>query len=113
MKKDGSIVVDDQFRTTVDNIYALGDVIDRFQLTPVAITEAMVLSANLFNGQKLTTDYTDIPTAVFSHPNIGTVGLSEEQARLLFRQAYRSDIRMAEHRCRDIGIICGKFLTIE
>jgi len=84
MKKDGSIVVDDQFRTTVDNIYALGDVIDRFQLTPVAITEAMVLSANLFNGQKLTTDYTDIPTAVFSHPNIGTVGLSEEQAREKF-----------------------------
>ena len=81
MKKDGSIVVNDQFRTSVDNIYALGDVIDRFQLTPVAIAEAMVLSANLFNGQNLSTDYADIPTAVFSHPNIGTVGLSEEQAR--------------------------------
>ncbi len=81
MEKDGSIVVDDQFKTSVDNIYALGDVIDRFQLTPVAIAEAMVLSANLFDGKDLSTDYADIPTAVFSHPNIGTVGLSEEQAR--------------------------------
>lgn len=84
MKKDGSIIVDDHFKTSVDTIYALGDVIDRFQLTPVAIAEAMVLSANLFDGQKLTTDYTDIPTAVFSNPNIGTVGLSEEQAREKF-----------------------------
>ena len=50
----------------------------------MAIAEAMVLSANLFDGQKLTTDYTDIPTAVFSNPNIGTVGLSEEQAREKF-----------------------------
>ena len=81
MKKDGSIVVDHHFRTSVDNIYALGDVIDRFQLTPVAISEAMILSANLFNGQNWVTDYSDIPTAVFSHPNIGTVGLSEEQAK--------------------------------
>lgn len=81
MKEDGSIVVDNHFRTSVDNIYALGDVIDRFQLTPVAIAEAMILSANLFNGQNLVTDYSDIPTAVFSHPNIGTVGLSEEQAK--------------------------------
>ena len=81
MKEDGSIVVDNHFRTSVDNIYALGDVIDRFQLTPVAIAEAMILSANLFNGQNWVTDYSDIPTAVFSHPNIGTVGLSEEQAK--------------------------------
>ncbi len=84
MKKDGSIIVDDHFKTSVDTIYALGDVIDRFQLTPVAIAEAMVLSANLFNGQNLTADYSDIPTAVFSNPNIGTVGLSEEQAREKF-----------------------------
>jgi glutathione reductase (NADPH) len=99
MKKDGSIVVDDQFKTSVDNIYALGDVIDRFQLTPVAIAEAMVLSANLFNGQNLSTDYADIPTAVFSHPNIGTVGLSEEQAREKYTDidVYKSDFKPMLH----------------
>ena len=99
MKKDGSIVVDDQFKTSVDNIYALGDVIDRFQLTPVAIAEAMVLSGNLFNGQNLSTDYADIPTAVFSHPNIGTVGLSEEQAREKYADidVYKSDFKPMLH----------------
>ena len=99
MKKDGSIVVDDQFKTSVDNIYALGDVIDRFQLTPVAIAEAMVLSGNLFNGQNLSTDYADIPTAVFSHPNIGTVGLSEEQAREEYADidVYKSDFKPMLH----------------
>ncbi len=99
MKKDGSIVVNDQFKTSVDNIYALGDVIDRFQLTPVAIAEAMVLSANLFNGQNLSTDYADIPTAVFSHPNIGTVGLSEEQAREKYTDidVYKSDFKPMLH----------------
>ena len=99
IKKDGSIVVDDQFKTSVDNIYALGDVIDRFQLTPVAIAEAMVLSGNLFNGQNLSTDYADIPTAVFSHPNIGTVGLSEEQAREKYADidVYKSDFKPMLH----------------
>ena len=99
IKKDGSIVVDNQFKTSVDNIYALGDVIDRFQLTPVAIAEAMVLSGNLFNGQNLSTDYADIPTAVFSHPNIGTVGLSEEQAREEYADidVYKSDFKPMLH----------------
>ena len=99
MKTDGSIVVDDYFKTSVDNIYALGDIIDRFQLTPVAIAEAMVLSANLYNGQNLVTDYVGIPTAVFSHPNIGTVGLSEDQARERYDniQIYRSKFKPMLH----------------
>jgi len=99
MKTDGSIVVDDYFKTSADNIYALGDIIDRFQLTPVAIAEAMVLSANLYNGQNLVTDYVDIPTAVFSHPNIGTVGLSEDQAQERYDniQIYRSKFKPMLH----------------
>lgn len=80
----GGIKVDDRFRTSVDNIYALGDVIDRYQLTPVAIGEGMVVARNLFDGQDLTMDYEGIPTAVFCQPNIGTVGLTEEQARVHF-----------------------------
>lgn len=99
MKPDGSIVIDDQFQTSVPNIYALGDVIDRYQLTPVAISEAMVLSANLFNGKNDEMDYADIPTAVFSHPNIGTVGLTEEQAREKYQGVtiYRSTFKPMKH----------------
>ena len=99
MRSDGSIVVDDQFKSSVDNIFALGDVIDRYQLTPVAIAEAMVLSANLFNGKKQRMDYADIPTAVFSHPSIGTVGLTEEAARAQYGgvSIYRSTFKPLKH----------------
>jgi glutathione reductase (NADPH) len=81
MADNGAIKVDDQFKTSVDSIYAIGDVIDRVALTPVAIAEGMVLAGNLFRGENLSMDYADIPTAVFSQPNIGTVGLTEAQAR--------------------------------
>jgi len=96
---NGAIVVDDRFRSTVSNIYALGDVIDRFQLTPVAIGEAMALSANLFKGENRQMDYADIPTAVFSNPSIGTVGLTEEQARNEYGAVdiYRSTFRALKH----------------
>ena len=99
MKRDGAIVVDDHFRTSVPNIYALGDVIDRYQLTPVAISEAMVLSSNLFDGKDYSMDYADIPTAIFSHPNIGTVGLTEEAAREQYGEVdiYRSIFKPMKH----------------
>ena len=91
---DGSINVNNNFQTSIPNIYALGDAIDRFQLTPVAIAEAMVLSSNLFNGTSLSLDYSNIPTAVFSHPTIGTVGLTEDQAH---------------NRFEDVEIYCSRF----
>ncbi len=96
MDKNGAVVVDDYFRTSVDNIYALGDIIDRFQLTPVAIGEAMKLSSNMFKGTQLKMDYSDIPTAVFSDPPIGTVGLTEEDARAQYGEVniYRSTFRV-------------------
>jgi glutathione reductase (NADPH) len=77
----GAIAVDDGYRTSVSGIYAIGDVIDRAQLTPVAIAEAMCVAENLFNGGARHVDYDRIPTAVFCQPNIGTVGLTEAQAR--------------------------------
>ena len=78
----GAIQVDDYFQTSVPNIYAIGDVIDRLQLTPIAISEGMCVAHNLFGeGEPRTQDYDDVPTAVFCQPNIGTVGLTEEQAR--------------------------------
>ncbi len=78
---NGAIEVNEYFQTAVPSIYALGDVIHRWELTPVAIAEAMVLTGNLFNGQNRVMDYADIPTAVFSQPPCGVVGMTEDQAR--------------------------------
>ncbi|MGS2722163.1 glutathione-disulfide reductase [Porticoccus sp. GXU_MW_L64] len=95
VRKNGSIVVDDNFQTAEAGVYAIGDVIDRVALTPVAITEAMSLSAALYKNEHAPVDYSNIPTAVFSQPNIGTVGLSEEQAREQYGdiRVYKSQFR--------------------
>ncbi len=95
----GAIAVDDAFRTSVPHIHAVGDVIDRVQLTPVALAEAMVLVDGLFGSGSRKMDYADIPTAVFTHPNIGTVGLTEAQARERFGRVriYRSEFRALKH----------------
>ena len=99
LAENGAVLVDEGFQTSVPSIFALGDVIDRFQLTPVAIAEAMCLSANLFNGQQQRMDYDDIPTAVFCQPNIGTVGLTEQEAgeRYGAIDVYESRFRPMKH----------------
>lgn len=79
--QNGAIKVNEYYETTEPGVYALGDVVGGIALTPVALAEGMVLASNLFKGTRNTVDYVNIPTAVFSHPNVGTVGLSEEQAR--------------------------------
>lgn len=86
LNERGAIAVDQYFQTAEPSIYALGDVIGRMELTPVAIREGMILAANLFNGGNAAMDYDFIPTAVFSQPNLGTVGYTEAQARELFGQ---------------------------
>ena len=81
LDKRGYIEVDDLFQTSTPSILALGDVIGRVQLTPVALAEGMAVARRLFKPEQYRPlDYRMIPTAVFSLPNIGTVGLSEEQA---------------------------------
>jgi glutathione reductase (NADPH) len=77
----GAVRVDARFRTSAPSVYAVGDVIDRVQLTPVALAEAMVVAQNLFGGAQRTLDYEFIPSAVFSTPAVGTVGLTEDEAR--------------------------------
>jgi glutathione reductase (NADPH) len=77
----GAVQVDDHYRSSAENIFAIGDVTDRVQLTPVALAEGMAVARTLFNDQPTTVDYADIPTAVFSQPPIATVGLTEEEAR--------------------------------
>jgi glutathione reductase (NADPH) len=83
----GEISVDEHFRTRIPSIYALGDVTGGPQLTPVALAEAMVLVHNLYSGEESRVmDYSNIATAVFCHPNIGTVGLTEEEARNAYKE---------------------------
>ena len=92
---NGAILVDENFATADPSVYALGDVIDRVQLTPVAIQEAMVLVDHLYGEGQASIDYSNIPTAVFCQPELGTVGLSEEQARQEYPNiaVYISDFR--------------------
>ena len=97
--ENGAIKVDNNFQSSAPSIYALGDMIDRMQLTPVALGEAMVLVGNLYRGENKTFDYELIPTAVFCQPNIGTVGLTEEQAVEKFGtiDVYSSNFRSLKH----------------
>ena len=77
----GAVVVDDDYRSSVPSVYAIGDVTDRMNLTPVATAEGTALANNLFNNRSRRVDYRGIPTCIFSQPSLGTVGLTEEQAR--------------------------------
>jgi glutathione reductase (NADPH) len=81
MRENGAIKVDEWQRTSVKNIYAVGDVTDRINLTPVAIAEGRAIAETLYNNNPIRMDHHDVPSAVFSQPPIGTVGLTEEQAR--------------------------------
>lgn len=97
---NGSIVVNDDYQTAEPSIYAVGDVIDRMQLTPVALAEGMALARNLYSEKKdHKVDYDFIATAVFCQPNIGTVGYSEEQAKEKFDKVavYKSDFKHMKH----------------
>jgi len=96
---NGAVVVDEYFRTNVPSVYAIGDVIDRMQLTPVAIEEGMALAKTLFDDQPTAMDYANVPTAVFSQPSIGTVGLNEAQARDQFGtvEVYASEFKPMKH----------------
>jgi glutathione reductase (NADPH) len=78
---NGAVVVDAKFQSSAPSIYAVGDVIDRVLLTPVALAEGMVVAESLFGSGERSLDYEGIPTAIFSNPNVGTVGLSEAKAR--------------------------------
>lgn len=99
LSESGAIKVDERFQSSVPSIYALGDVIDRFQLTPVALAEAMTVVNQLFGDGTQVMDYETIPTAVFTHPNVGTVGLTEAQAREKYGDIalFKSDFRPLKH----------------
>ena len=95
MDDKNAILVDEYSKTSVDHIYAVGDVTNRVQLTPVAIREGHAFADTVFGGKPTTVDYSCIPSAVFSHPPIGAVGLTEAQARQQYGDiaVYTSDFR--------------------
>jgi len=89
LDEKGAIAVDGYSRTNVPHIYAVGDVTDRINLTPVAIREGHAFADTVFGGKDIRVDHADVPTAVFSDPEVGTIGLTEMQAR---EQYHRVDI---------------------
>jgi glutathione reductase (NADPH) len=91
----GAVKVDDDNRTSVRSIFAVGDVTDRVQLTPVAIREGQAFADSVFGKEPTRVDYDSIPSAVFSHPPIAAVGMTESQARekLGAAKCYTSDFR--------------------
>ena len=99
LDEEGYIRVDNSYRTSAPGIYALGDVTGGMELTPVALEEGMALARHLFNGEPCRLDYTNIATVVFSQPNIGTVGMTEEEARQQYPNVvkYRSAFRPMKH----------------
>ena len=99
LNDDGSIKVDEDFRTTEPSIFALGDVTGGTELTPVALAEGMSFARKQFGPRHQPVEYDFIPTAVFCQPNIGTVGFTEEQARQKFDSVtlYKSSFRPMKH----------------
>ena len=94
-RDNASIVTNDSFQTSVPSIFALGDVIGTPELTPVATAQAMVFVSQQYGDGKRTITYDNIPTAIFSQPNIGTVGLSEQAA---VKEGFKIDVYQSEFR---------------
>jgi glutathione reductase (NADPH) len=86
LNESGAVAVDEYSRTSVEHIWAVGDVTDRLALTPVAIREAVAFAETVFHGRPTAFDHANVPTAVFSQPPIGVVGLTEAEARRQHRQ---------------------------
>ena len=99
MRANGAICVDEYSRSSLPSVFAIGDVTNRINLTPVAIHEGMCLAATLFNGKPTCPKHANVPSAVFSQPAIGAVGSTEAQARARYREVdvYRTTFRELKH----------------
>jgi glutathione reductase (NADPH) len=95
LASNGAVAVDEYSRTNIPNIYAVGDVTDRHALTPVAIKEGHAFALTVYGGTPVSPEHDNVPSAVFSQPPIGTVGLSEAEAREKFAaiDVFRSEFR--------------------
>jgi len=102
LNKEGAVAVDAYSRTNVEHIWAVGDVTDRLNLTPVAIREAVAFAETVFHDRPTKFDHADVPTAVFSQPPIGVVGLTEAEAR---RQHHQVDIYLTRFRPMKLAFV--------
>jgi glutathione reductase (NADPH) len=95
----GAVMVDEYSRSSVPNIYAVGDCTDRIMLTPMAIAEGVAFARTVFAGTPTRPDYEGVPTAIFSQPQVGSVGLTEAEARERCGEidVYRSEFRPMKH----------------
>jgi len=111
----GAIKVDGNYRSNVESIYAIGDVTDRVNLTPVALAEGMALAWHLFRDRERPVDYEFIPSAVFSQPNLATVGYTEDAARDKFGAVtvYRSTFTPLKHTLSGSGEKCLMKLVVD
>ena len=99
MRENGAVMVDDYLKTSVDSIYAIGDCTDRLMLTPVAIAEGRAVAETLFNNNPMKPNYMNVPSTVFSMPNVATVGLTEAEARQRYQNidVYKTSFRPLKH----------------
>ncbi|MEX2353966.1 MAG: FAD-dependent oxidoreductase, partial [Gammaproteobacteria bacterium] len=103
---DGRIIVDTQFRTSASSVYAIGDVSNRHNLTPVAIAEGAAFARSVFDKQPANMDYDNIPTCVFSQPELASVGLGVEQAKEQYGEitVYKSEFTPLKHTLTGSGV---------
>jgi len=96
---NGAVIINEDYQSSTPSIYAIGDVTDRYNLTPVATAEGTILARNLFDRRQEHVDYRDIPTCVFSQPDLGTVGLTEIEAREQYDdiEVYKTSFRPLKH----------------
>ncbi len=113
--KNGAIIVNANYQSSVPSIYALGDVTARVQLTPVALGEAMALVDHLLGNSERQMGYDFIPSAVFTHPNVASVGYTEEAARDRFGEVtiYRADFTPLKHTLSGSSERCFMKLVVE
>lgn len=99
LSASGGIVVGEDFQTTEPGVYAVGDAIERVALTPVALAEAQIVAKRLFSGETGSMRYENIPTTVFCHPNLGSCGLSEQDAaaRGMDIEVYSASVKQLKH----------------
>ena len=99
LNRKGAVVVDDYSRSTVPSIYAIGDCTDRLNLTPVAIAEGRAVAETLFHNNPMKPNHANVPSAVFSQPSVGTVGLTEAEARERYGEieVYKATFRALKH----------------
>jgi glutathione reductase (NADPH) len=98
-RPNDTIIVNDEFQTSEPSIYALGDIIGTVALTPVALAQGMALAQTLFTNIPRSVNYRNIATAIFSHPNMATIGLNEAEAEIEYDDisVFESDFRHLKH----------------